>query len=104
MAGESEHIKNRLRCHSPVYPMKQLTQKLTKTTVYWTGGRTEQQEAEEGLSIGNIKVGLSSMKTIFFTVTKKRERKRWKNHLPTFLLWHGHVLKSVCWLSGNLRT
>lgn len=65
VAGESEHIKNRLTCHSPVYPMKQLPQKLTKTTAYWTGGRTEQQEAEEGLSIGNIKVSLSSMKTIF---------------------------------------
>lgn len=64
-AGESEHIKNRLRAHSPVYPMKQLTQKPTKTTVWETGGRTEQQEAEEGLSMGSIKVSLSSMKTIF---------------------------------------
>lgn len=74
-AGESEHIKNRLRSHSPVYPMKQLTQKLTKTTVYWTGGRTEQQEAE-GLSMGSIKVSLSSMKTTFSLQQKEREREQ----------------------------
>lgn len=49
----------------PVKSGQDLSQKLTKTTVSWTGGRTEQQEAEEGLSMGNIKVSLSSRKTIF---------------------------------------
>lgn len=95
MAGEElDHIKNRLRCHSPVYPMKSgqdLSQKLTKTTDHWT----EQQEAEEELSMGN-KGQSFTHENYLFTVTKRERETGESNHLPTCLLLHGHVLKSVC--------